>query len=242
MKKITKLVLSIILVVVLFSFLISYLYTQQQKQFWITINGKISLTEESLDKYNKNMPFISDRPSSITIKHHIYDFNNYDADSREFAYLKINWTSDTEGYFKKDLEIPHNLDLFIYTRKEGDVPAVIQVSEDKKVYDVEIFWDGHYDSRKKPEDNVKRQRQRVSDLRASITELLSQTDIDEAYEKLVNEDRNKAENEVSLADGYTTDNETLLHLIYAEWYFRRAKYKLFYGELENLSYFMRLSP
>ncbi|MBI2577175.1 hypothetical protein HYV84_08230 [Candidatus Woesearchaeota archaeon] len=213
---------------------IKYLQTSQQESYWISIYGQVKLTNESRAKFERGIPLVNSKPESVTIKHNVNDFNNYKSFSKVFSEKRIVWTNETDGYVNQTLKIPYDLDLFVYTRKEGDVPAIISIKRTIKDYSVILYWDGHF-VEKRPIYNADQQKIITDDMRGEVSHLLESLDIVDKFRKNASADISLAEDNVKYGNREVGENK-LKQFLYAEWYFRRAKYKLYLGQLHYCIY------
>ena len=232
LKIIIKFFLVVLFLTIFFYPLLSYFKTYQTNYFWINITGDIKLTPKAVERYNNGEKFNIDRPRDVRIYHNIDAYKRSYFESRIFAISNITWKNNFNGNYQQTLEIPRTMDLIIYTQQE--LPRVITVDSSKLNYDVDLFWTG-YSEKQLDKPTFSHYYDWTTRIRPEIRGNLIKANFkNETQNKLVEEDLISADREIG-ESGFKESNETLLHLIYANWFLQRADYRIQYFRLKNIN-------
>lgn len=230
LKLVIKSFIVVLLLTILFYPLLSYVNTYKTNSFWINISGDIKLDPKAMERYDNGEKFNIDRPKDIRIYHNIDTYKNSYFESRIFAISNITWKNNFNGHYQQTLEIPRTMDLIVYAQQ--DLSKVIKVDYSKLNYDVDLFWTG-YSEKQLDKPTFSHYYEWTTRFRPEIrNNLISANFKNETQKKLVEEDLIAADREIG-ESGFKESNETLLHLIYANWFLQRADYRIHYFRLKN---------
>lgn len=229
-KKTFNFLLIIFIFILLFYPLLFFFKTYKAEPFWITINGTVKIEPQSLERYNRGEKFNFDKPLDVRIEHLIDPYKNSYFRSRVFTTTNITWKNQFSGVYTQTLEVPRTMDLMIYAQRES--PKILRASSSKKEYTLNLFWSGYTELESSTPifshyyDWTYRFRPQVR------AELKKANFKNSTQEEIVEADIILAEEQMGEA-GAIENNQSLLGLIYANWFLQRAWYKIDYFKLKN---------